>query len=212
MADNMYTHAFLRFACTKSLPNYTLAEMNVDMSPLRDLIKRVFVEKNRCRYTLLGQMKQNPICKFFFILNVIFLPVVLYARYIYLIDTVNQVKMLNGEIDDDRYTNFTPYETFSVMILFLYIAGVQVLFTYMLYVIMKECNCARISFVFWESPFWKWIGFSILTYIVYNLLFLLLFNRYASNLTSVMFGAVYGDPVDYERPRVRRRPDNVIYV
>lgn len=154
----------------------------IDLSPLKELIKHVFVEKNRCKYSLTGKMYVNPFCKFLFILNVIFFPFVLYVRYSSLIDVINEAKMQYNEVDHDDYTRFTPYETLGVAFLFMYCAVVQLLFMYILYVVMKECNCARVTLVFWESPFWKYIGAGILSYIVFILLFVLVFHRYSSFL------------------------------
>ena len=168
--------------------------MEVDLSPLRELIKQVFVEKNRCKYSLTGKMYVNPFCKFLFILNVVFLPFVLYSKYTTMIGLVNRAKMEYNEVDEDSYTKFTPYENFGLIILFTFVMFSQLLFLYILYVVMKECNCARITLVFWESPFWKMVGLSVMIYILYVILFLLIFNRYSTyllpnllNLRSIAF-------------------------
>ena len=156
--------------------------MEVDLAPLRELIKRVFVEKNRCKYSLTGKMYVNPFCKFLFVLNVIFLPFMLFTKYTSMVDLVNEAKMAYNEVDGDNYTRFTAYENFGLMILFLYATLVQLLSVYILYVVMKECNCARITLVFWESPFWKMIGLNVLMYIMSILLFVVIFNKYSSYL------------------------------
>ena len=156
--------------------------MDVDLTPLRELIKRVFVEKNRCKYSLTGKMYVNPFCKFLFILNVIFLPFMLFMKYTSMVDLVNEAKMAYNDVDGDDYTRFTPYENFGLTILFMYATLMQLLLVYILYVVMKECNCARITLVFWESPFWKLIGLNVLIYITSILLFVLIFNKYSSYL------------------------------
>tara|TARA_B110000483_G_C18074128_1_gene495347 strand:+ start:393 stop:983 length:591 start_codon:yes stop_codon:yes gene_type:complete len=157
-----------------------MSSIEVDLSPLKELIKRVFVEKNRCKYSLTGKIYVNPFCKFLFILHVICFPFVLYWKYTGMIDVVNAAKIQYNEVDHDEYTSFTPSEMFGIGFLFMYVVVTQLLFLYILYVVMKECNCARLSLVFWESPFWKYIGASIISYLIFVILFVLVFNRYSS--------------------------------
>lgn len=152
----------------------------MDIEPLRELIKTTFVTKNRCRYDGLMKMRINPFCKFWFVLTLIFFPVWIYTGYRGIIDMVNHAKLVRGDVDQDNYAHFTPYEVFGVMVLFLYIFAVEVLFVYILYVVMKECNCARLRLVFWDSPFWKFIGLQIVVGIIFFLLTLLVFNQYSS--------------------------------
>ena len=150
------------------------------MDSLKELIKSTFVTKNRCRYDGLMKMRINPFCKFWFVLTVIFFPFWIYSEYRGIIDIVNHAKLVRGEIDHDNYAHFTPYEVFGVMVLFLYVFVVELLFVYILYVVMKECNCARLSLVFWDSPFWKFIGLKIVLGIIFFLLTMLIFNQYSS--------------------------------
>ena len=60
--------------------------MEVDLKPLNDIIKKIFIEKNRCvRYNIMGKTQVNPFCKLFFILAAIFLP---FHLYFYLLSFV----------------------------------------------------------------------------------------------------------------------------
>lgn len=159
--------------------------MEVDLKPLNDLIKNTFIEKNRCvRYNIMGKTQVNPFCKLFFILGAIFLPFHLYLKHTEMMDWINAAKIEKGEVDEDKYTSFTPYENFGVLILFIYTLLTSLLTFYILYVVMKECNCARISLVFWESPFWKYQGYLILVYLLFMLLSILLFHKYSRFLVT----------------------------
>lgn len=163
-------------------------------NPLSDLIKSTFVTKNRCRFDSMMKTRINPICKFFFVLTIILFPFWIYGGYRSIIDMVNHAKLIRGEIDEDEYAHFSPYEIFGVMILFMYIVAVELLFVYILYVVMKECNCARLRLVFWDSPFWKFIGLQFIAGVVFLLLSLLIFNRYASVIMdNWMHGDIYGN-------------------
>lgn len=166
----------------------------MDIAPLKELIKTTFVTKNRCRYDGLMKMRINPFCKFFFVLTLIMFPFALYVSYRSIIDMVNQAKLVRGDVDEDDYARFTPYEVFGVMVLFTYQILLQVLCVYILYVVMRECNCARLLLVFWDSPFWKYIGFQIVTGIIFILLALLIFNDYSSViLDNWVRGNLFGE-------------------
>lgn len=165
----------------------SLSPTELNLSPLKEVIKSVFIEKNRCKYSLTGKMYVNPFCKFLFVIGIIILPFWLYLKYTTLIDIVNDAKMQYSEVDYDEYTQFTPYELFGITIIFLYITAVQLLFVYIGYVIMKECNCARITLYFWESPFWKFTGAGVVSYFILVLLFMLIFHRYSSFILPNIF-------------------------
>lgn len=158
--------------------------MEVDLKPLNQFIKNIFVEKNRCRYNLTGKMKVNLFCKIWFILSLFIFPFAVYSRHLDIMNWINTAKMAYGDVDEDQYTHFTPYETFAVMILLMYTIVVWLISLYILYVVMKECNCARITFVFWESPFWKYIGYNVLVYLLFIALSLILFAKYSRFIFS----------------------------
>ena len=158
--------------------------MEVDLKPLNELIKKTFVEKNRCRYSLTGKMKVNVFCKIWFVFSLFMFPFAVYFRHLDIMDWINTAKMAHGDVDEDQYTQFTPYEMFAVLIRLIYSILAWLLSLYILYVVMKECNCARISFVFWESPFWKYVGYNVLTYLLFIALSLILFARYSRFILS----------------------------
>ena len=165
----------------------------MDIEPLKQLIITTFVTKNRCRYDGVMKMRINPFCKFWFVLTLILFPVWIYFGYRGIIDMVNHAKLVRGDIDHDNYAHFTSYEVFGVMLLFFYIFVVEILFVYILYVVMKECNCARLYLVFWDSPFWKFIGLQIVVGIIFFLFTLLIFNDYSHVIIDNMInGNLFG--------------------
>lgn len=161
-------------------------QINVDIAPIRNFIKATLVEKNRCRYNAAAVMKSNPFCKFLFVLCLLTFPLSIYYLYYYVIDIVNDLKIINGETDDDDYTQFTSYEMFGILILLMYVLLVEIFFIYVLYVLMKECNCAQVSLFFWKSPFWKYLGMQVISWIIFVVLLFILFFRYSSSIVKVM--------------------------
>lgn len=163
------------------------------MDALKELIKSTFVTKNRCRYDGLMKMRINPFCKFFFVLSLILFPFALFLAYSDIIDMVNRAKLVRGDVDKDDYAHFTPYEVFGVIVLFVFQFLVNLLNLYILYVVMRECNCARLLLVFWDSPFWKYIGFQIVCWIFFILLTILIFNQYSGViLDNLLTGNLFG--------------------
>ena len=152
------------------------------MQKLTSLIMATFITKNRCYYDKDKNMQQNIICKFFFIITAILVPIALYNRHTYILNSINIAKKMRGEEDDYGMPIWSLYEviaaTFINLILFIYVF----VDLYILYVIMKECSCANVYLTFWKPPFWKYLGFCLFGMVLLYGLMLVFFMHYSKDL------------------------------